>query len=299
MGGIFRIVDKDGKVTFSDRPAGASDANVQPWKAGDAGKADTNGSARTKADADYDTARQDIALARKHIPNLVQYLEYLDYLRHHSPIRFDRLMQQLQHDDPQVWLKLQKYPQFQPLSRALGMPKAGENRLALAAGIAVGNYGGSIDKWAESTLKDLMKRDGYYADVLGAKATTLAQPPKRVYSASRLGQYMATEVPRQEAAATAVAKDLQKGREALRSGAATAFSRVGGTVIDVELAALNPDNAGTAVILVLRKRIDNMVASGAIAADDEQPRRLLSDGKYIELRKYLDDAQNRFLKGDR
>lgn len=187
MGGVFRIVDKDGNVTFSDHPAGPSGASVQPWKPGDPGKPDPKSASKTKEEQDYDTAKQDIALARKHVPNLVQYLEYLDYLRHHSPIRFDRLMQQLQHDDPQIWLKLQKYPQFQPMSRALGMAKAGENRLTLTVGIAAGNYGGSIDKWAESTLKDLMKRDGYYADVLGAKATTLAQPPRRVYSASKLG----------------------------------------------------------------------------------------------------------------
>jgi len=299
MGGIFRTVDKDGNVTFTDRPTGPAGANAQPWKPGDSGKSDPKGAPKTAAQADYDTAKQDIALARKHIPNLVQYLEYLDYLRHHSPIRFDRLMQQLQHDDPQVWLKLQKYPQFQPLSRALGMAKAGENRLALAAGIAVGNYGGSIDKWAESTLKDLMKRDGYYADVLGAKATTLAQPPRRVYSASRLGQYLASEVPRQEAAATAAAKDLQKGREMLRAGAASAFSRVGGTILDVEIAALDPDKASSLGIIMLRKRIDAMVGTGALAADDEQPQQLLSQGKYIELKKYLDDAQSQFVKGGR
>ena len=297
MGGVFRIVDKDGKVTFSDRPAGQAGASVQPWKPGDAGKPDPRSPAKTKAEKDYDTARQDIALARKHVPNLVQYLEYLDYLRHHSPIRFDRLMQQLQHDDPQVWLKLQKYPQFQPLSRALGMAKAGENRLTLTVGIALGNYGGSVDKWAESTLKDLMKRDGYYADVLGAKATTLPQPPRRAYSASRLGQYMAAEEPRQEAAATAVAKELQKGREGLRTGAATAFSRVGGTIIDVELQALNPERASDTAVAVLSWRIQAMVRQGAISADDEEPQRLLSQGKYIELKKYLRDAESAYLKG--
>ena len=293
MGGIFRTVDKDGKVTFTDRPAGQAGASVQSWKPGDAG------AAKSRAEADYDTARQDIALARKHVPNLVQYLDYLDYLRHHSPIRFDRLMQQLQHDDPQVWLKLQKYPQFQPLGRSLGMAKAGEVRLALAAGVATGNYGGSIAKWAESTLKDLMKRDGYYADVLGAKATTLPQPPRRTYSASRLGQYMAAEVPRQEAAATAVGKELQKGREALRSGAATAFSRVGGSILDVEIAALDPDTASSVGVIMFRRRIDAMIAQGSIASDDEEPQRLLSQGKYVELKKYLDDARSQFLKGAR
>ena len=299
MGGVFRIVDKDGNVTFSDKPAGPVGASVQPWKPGDPGKPDPRSAPKTPAQKDYDTAKQDIALARRHVPNLVQYLEYLDYLRHHSPIRFDRLMQQLQHDDPQVWLKLQKYPQFQPLSRALGVAKAGENRLTLTVGIAAGNYGGSIDKWAESTLKDLMKRDGYYADVLGAKATTLPQPPRRAYSASRLGQYMAAEEPRQEAAATAVAKELQKGREGLRTGAATAFSRVGGSILDVEIAALDPDTANSVGIIVLKRRIDAMIGQGSIEADDEQPQRLLSQGRYVELKKYLDDAQARFRKDGR
>jgi len=299
MGGVFRIVDKDGNVTFSDRPAGAAGASAQPWKPGAPGKPDPKAAPKSKAEADYDTARQDIALARKHVPNLAQYLDYLDYLRHHSPIRFDRLMQQLQHDDPQVWLELQKYPQFQPLGRTLGIAKAGEGRLALAAGVVTGNYGGSIAKWAESTLKDLMKRDGYYADVLGAKATTLPQPPRRTYSTSRLGRYLATEAPRQEAAATAAAKELQKGREALRSGAATAFSRVGGSILDVEIAALDPDNLHTAGVIMLRRRIDALVDKGVISSDDEQPQRLLSQGRYVELKKYLDDAQSQFLKGER
>ena len=77
------------------------------------------------------------------------------------------------------------------------------------------NHGGSVAKWAESTLKDLMKRDGYYADVLGAKVTTLAQPPRR---------------------------------------------RV-------------------------------------LAADDDEPQRLLSQGKYIELKRYLGDAESASPKG--
>ncbi len=295
MGGVFRIVAKDGKVTYSDRPAGDAGASVQAWKPGDPVKPDP----KTPAQKNYDTAKDDIALARKHIPNLVQYFQYLDYLRHHSPIRFDRMMHELQNEDPQVWLKLQKYPQFQPLSRALGVAKAGENRLTLTVGIAVGNYGGSVDKWAESTLKDLMKRDGYYADVLGAKATTLAQPPKRAYSSSKLGQYLAQEVPRQEAAANAVAKDLEKGRAGLRTGAATAFSRVGGTVLDVEIAALDPNNAISGGIIMLKRRIDAMIEQGAISSDDEAPQRLLSQGKYIELKKYLDDAESQFRKGGR
>ena len=298
MGGVFKTIGPDGKVEYSDRPVGPPGSSTQPLRPGQAAKPAAS-PAKTRAEKDYDTAKEDIGLARKHIPNLVQYLEYLDYLRHHSPIRFDRLMRELQKEDPQVWLKLQKYPQFQPLSRALGMPKAGENRIALTVGVAMGNYGGSIDKWGESTLKDLMKRDGYYADVLGAKASTLAAPPKRVYSNSKLGQYLAAEVPRQEAALSASAKALETGRSALRSGAASAFGRVGGSVLDVEIAALDPANASTLGVIMLRKRIDAMVAGGALESDDEEPQRLLSQSKYVELKKYLDDAQKKFLMGGR
>lgn len=296
MGGVFKTIGPDGKVEYSDRPVGAPGSSTQAWRPGGSAKPDAP-PAKTQAEKDYDTAKADIGLARKHIPNLVQYLEYLDYLRHHSPIRFDRLMRELQHEDPEVWLKLQKYPQFQPLSRALGMAKAGENRLALAAGVAVGNYGGSVDKWAESTLKDLMKRDGYYADVLGSKASTLPTPPKRVYSNSKLGQYLAQEVPKQDAALAASAKALEKGREGLRAGAAGAFSRVGGGVLDVEMAALDPQTANTAAIIASRLRIQKMVAQGAIEAEDDEPQRLLSQGKYVELKKYLDDAESAFLRG--
>lgn len=298
MGGVFKTIDPDGRVEYSDRPIGPAGSTTRAWRPGDAGKPSA-AATKSKAEKDYDSAKQDIAFVRKHVPNLVQYLQYLDYLRHHSPLRFDRLMQDLQHEDPQVWLKLQKYPQFRPLSRALGMPKAGENRLALVVGVALGNDGASIGKWAESTLKDLMKRDGYYTDVLGAKASTLPAPPRRVYSNSNLGQYLAQEMPRQDAAVAASAKALETGREGLRGGAASSFVRVGGTVLDVEIAALDPDRAMDAGVARSRLRILKLVKAGAIAADDEQPQRLLSQGRYPELTKYLDDAMNAFTKGGR
>jgi hypothetical protein len=293
MNGLYKVVDADGKITFSDRPEVAAGGRLEQLRQDGLRKADD----QTAAQKDFDTARQDIGLARKHIPNVVQYLEYLDYLRVHSPIRFDRLMKELQHEDPKLWLKLQKYPQFQPLGKTLGVSNAGGNLLSLGVALGKGDVAGGFGKWGESTLKDLMKRDGYYADVLGSKASTLPQPPKSTYSHSRLGRYLAQEVPRQDAAAKAAAKELEAGRAALRTGAATAFSRVGGTVLDVEMAALNPDRAQDAAVIVTRLRMLKLVRLGALEADDELPQQLLSQGKYVELKKYLDDAETSFVRG--
>jgi hypothetical protein len=70
-------------------------------------------------------------------------------------------------------------------------------------------------------------------------------------------------------------------------------------VLDVEIAALDPNNAISGGIIMLKRRTDVMIEQGAISSDDEAPQRLLSQGKYIELKKYLDDAESQFRKGGR
>jgi hypothetical protein len=71
---MFKIVGKDGKVTYSDVPAAANGGDVQSLRPDGRQKP----AAQTKAEKDYATAREDIGLARKHVPNLAQYLEYLE-----------------------------------------------------------------------------------------------------------------------------------------------------------------------------------------------------------------------------
>jgi hypothetical protein len=204
----------------------------------------------------------------------------------------------LQHDDPALWLKLQKFPEFQPLTRSLGPSKAGGNLLALGVGIGKGDYLGSFDKWGESTLKDLMKRDGYYTDVLGSKATTLPSPPKSTYSNSKLGQYTAREAPKLESASKASAKVLEAGRAELRTGAATAFGRVGGSVIDIEMQMLNPEVGQQGAVIASKLRMENLAGKGIL--DEErhaEAQNLLSQGKYVELKKLMDGAMTKYLSG--
>ena len=297
MGGIFKIVDKDGKVSFSDSPQGDAGGKVSTWRPGNVASSEPGAPPKTKAEKDYETAQTGIAQVRKRVPNLYQYLVYIEDLRASNPLRWDAVVRKLQHDDPEIWLKLQKFPQFQPLSRALSTPAALENRWGLVANFIGRNYVGGLEKFAEASIKDLTARQSIPPDTLASKASTLSRPPVREYSTSKLGQFLAREVPREEAAATAAAKDLAKGREAIRGGAATSFGRFGGTIIDVEIALLNPDRGMDTSVTLLKWRILKMTNAGAIAGDDTLPQQLLSQGKYIELTKYLDDAMKAFTKG--
>jgi hypothetical protein len=56
--------------------------------------------------------------------------------------------------------------------------KAGENNMAVGLQLTTGNITGSIEKWLDGPVKEMMKRDrfGPYADLLGCKASTLAPP---------------------------------------------------------------------------------------------------------------------------
>ena len=63
MGGVFKTIVSDGKVEYPDRPVGAPGSGTRAWRPGDAGRPPAP-PARTKAEKDFDTAKQDIALAR-------------------------------------------------------------------------------------------------------------------------------------------------------------------------------------------------------------------------------------------
>jgi hypothetical protein len=230
--GLYRVVREDGSVEYTDVPSGSGQIEaVRP------GSTRADDEARRREDAK--TAETLIREAQKRIPKVTDYLDYLEYLRHNSPIRFNRVMDELRREDPQTWLKLQKYPQFRPLREtALGL-KAGSNLLGAGVGLATGKFTGSVERWMESTLKDLMKRDrfGPYADVLGSKASTL--PGKATsYSNSRLGQYLKMEDPKAAVAAKAAAKELEMANSGSRAAAGGAVVRVMGPLVDLGIGAL-------------------------------------------------------------
>lgn len=287
--GLYRIVREDGSVEFTDVPSGAG--RFESVRPGAQRSRDASRSPEQQRD-DHATAKALIKEAQKRIPKLVDYLDYVAYLRHHSPVRFDRVMQQLQRDDPQTWLKLQKHPQFRPLRDTVVGLKAGGTTLAAGLGLATGNVTGSAERWMESTLKDLMKRDrfGPYADVLGAKATTLPTTTP-TYSNSRLGQYLKVDDARAAAAAKAAAKDLEASRSALRAARSTSAVRVGGPLVDLGIAMLDPQTHGAVSNAHLRIKLDRLWASGAIdEAQYEEARRLLSNGRYKDMVDFLQGA---------
>ena len=166
MSGIFRQTDASGRVTYSDLPPSGP------------GKVDVLSSSGNRiSDEDARKAHKDavtyIKEAQKRGPKIKDYLEYLQYLRDKGRFwRWEKAMQDLRREDPEAWMKLQKYPQFRSLlNRALGL-QAAEKNLTAGIGLVTGKYTGSVEKWLETTVKDMMKVDrwGPYADVLGAKA---------------------------------------------------------------------------------------------------------------------------------
>lgn len=279
----YRVNRADRTIEYTDVPQGAG--KVVPVSA--------NGRTTAEKTADKPYDHEQIKAVIKEIPKrgpkLNEYLEYIDYLRYNSPIRFDRVMQELQKEDPATWMKLQKFPQFRPLKETAVGLKAGTNIWGAAAGLTNGKFAGSTEKWMESTLKDLMKRDrfGPYADVLGSKATTLpAKTP--TYSNSKHGQYLKVEDAKAATASTNAAKDLSSAEAGLRAAKGTALTRMFSPILDLGIGLLDPQvHSGVANELVERRL---KVAWNKGALSDEQyidAHNLMAQGKFKEMQDYL------------
>src|SRR5574343_1012140 len=280
--GVYRITRPDGSIESSDAPTGTG--RVEP--VGSDGRPD-----------DHKQVKDIIKEVQKRVPKLNDYLEYLEYLRNHRSYQLDRVLQELRKEDPQSWLKLQKYPQFKPLNQtALGL-KATEKHLgpgvAVIAAQVTGSYGGvtgSVEKWLETTVKDMMKRDRYgpYAPVLGNKASTLPAPKSPTYSNSRLGQHLKVDDVRSIEAAKASAKAGEASKVAIRGAKATAVTRVLNPLLDLGISALDPDvHRGTTNFLV-EVKLKKAWAAGVL--DDEQyetAHNLMVQGKFAEMQAYL------------
>ncbi|MDB0529561.1 DUF4124 domain-containing protein [Ralstonia solanacearum] len=286
MSGIFRHVDANGRVTYSDLPPS------------EPGRVDVlSSSGNRTSDEDARKAHKDavtyIKEAQKRGPKIKDYLEYLEFLRHYRPVPFEQVMRDLQREDRQTWLKLQQYPQFRPLrDTAIGL-NAAEKNLTAGIGLLTGKVTGSVEKWLETTVKDMMKRNrwGPYADVLGAKASTLLEPSPTTYSKSRWGQFAKVEDPKAIQAAKAATKAVEGSRAAIRGGIASAISRPGGVLIDAGLQALNPEEGTAVTNILLRRRIEALSSKNPefdMTGDAyAKARDLLSQGSFGELDKYL------------
>lgn len=286
MSGVFRHVDANGRVTYSDLPPS------------EPGRVDVlSSSGNRTSDEDARKAHKDavtyIKEAQKRGPKIKDYLEYLEFLRNYRPRQFEQVMRDLQREDRQTWLKLQQYPQFRPLrDTAIGL-NAAEKNLTAGIGLLTGKVTGSVEKWLETTVKDMMKRErwGPYADVLGAKASTLLEPLPTTYSNSRWGQFAKVEDPKAIQAAKAATKAVEGSRAAIRGGIASAISRPGGVLIDAGLQALNPEEGTAVTNILLRRRIEALARKNPdfdLTSDAyAKARELLSSGRFGELDQYL------------
>jgi hypothetical protein len=282
MSGHYRVDHLDGRVEYTDQPTGGGTVRaVRP-----------DGTVQDRQPHDHQAVKDAIKAAQTRVPKVIDYLNYLDYLRHHSPVRFDHVMEQLHREDPQTWMKLQKVPQFRPLRETVVGLRAGEKMLSggvgVIAGSITGKFTGSAEKWMETTLNDFMKRDrwGPYADVLGAKATTLASKPAS-YSNSRLGQYLKAEDASAAAAGKAVAKDLEAAKAGLRAAKGAAVVRVMGPLVDAGIGLLDPEMARATANGVEHLGLRKDFERGLI--DEEQwavAKSLLAAGRFQELTAY-------------
>jgi len=284
MGGIYRIVRPDGSIEYSDQPSGPGEVDSLGRKAAEP----------EEKPYDHDETKAMVSEARKRIPKMQDYLNYLEYLRNHRPFQLDRVLQELQAEDPKTWLKLQKDPMFRPLRNTQLGVKAGEKHLGSVIEMIRGNYTGSTEKWLENSVKAMMKRDrwGPYASAsLGAAASTLPPPKPPTYSNSPLGQYLKVEDARAATASKAVAKDLQAMKSTFRAARATSFTRLAGPVVDVGMAALDPEKATAIGIVALRLRAQKLYERGIIDVEQwAESQNLLSQGRYVEMKKMMDDA---------
>ncbi len=283
---ILKVVRPDGSVEYTDTPSGAG--RLSPYRPGTGARQGEEAPKEEARPHDPKLAEKLIKEAQKRIPKISDYLDYVDYLRHRDPWAFDRVMKELQRTNPQTWIKLQKYPQFRPLREtALGL-KAGEKNLSAVIGLASGSMTGSAEKWMETTLKDMMKKDGWgpYADVLGGKATTLPTTTHN-YPNSAVGRTAQIRDADLATASKAAAKEAELAKAGMRSARGAAITRPMGPVVDLGIAALNPDTAVATTDILMRRRIERAARlNPAIDIDTaayEQARKLLSQGRYGEL----------------
>lgn len=295
MGGVFRVERPDGSVEFTDVPSGPG--RVQHIRPG--ATASEQAAEQQQRQYDHKLTERLIKEAQKRIPKLQDYWDYIEYLRHSSPARHRHMLLLLKEEDPKAWIKLQRYPAFRPLGEtALGW-RAADKHLAAGIEFAAGKYTGSVEKWLETTVKDMMKQQGWGPyDVLGRKASTLAASKPPYYSPGRAGQFFKAEDASAAAAARKAAQELESGSGALRAARGRGISGLGGTAIDFGLAALNPETATSLGINELRVKARTLYEKGVLDVEQwAQTQTLLSQRRYVEMQKLMADATAKFVNG--
>ncbi|AKJ30732.1 DUF4124 domain-containing protein [Caldimonas brevitalea] len=299
MGNFYRQVDEHGNVTYTDRPVPTQ---------GEIEAVGRDGRRRPPSEAEakkrHEETTQYIKQTQKWVPKLYEYYEYLQFLRDFDPLRFELLMKDLQKEDPETWLKLMEHPQFRPMhNTALGAKAAG-NRAHYGVDIVVsqtvtGKYTGSVEKWFETTVQEMMKKQRYggYADVLGDKATTLPTKTPE-YSSSRLGQFQKLDDVRAAAAAKDARAAMDAANAARRTARGAAITRPGNTLVDIGVQLLNPEAASSLGIANLNRKAQKLFERGVLDVEQwAKAKQLLSQGRYVEMQKLMDDAVRDYVKG--
>ena len=292
---LYKYKDGSGQTVYSDQPPTAGETSSPVAVIRNGVVVDT---VSAKKDDPYAKAKGYISDAKKHIPKVLVYVEYIEYLRKNNPARYIAFVQELAKNDPKSYANLQKAGLFQPLKAHQRLSNLIDAGVAVGGDLFAGKSGFSgVTTLAEKTLVDYMKKDGFIPpDVLGSKASTL---PKTVpqYRSTRLGQWSQM----QDAQIAKASKEAQKalaGRPVLAAGAKAA-TRIGGPVLDAIIGTLDPQVAsGIFATAGLKKIEDNLKAEG-IALDPEERlylRNFLASGNIEAAKNILREATVRSKK---
>ncbi len=261
---MYRYKDSAGQTVYQDRPPSASEAvsAVDVLSSGVLIKTEP-----AKQDP-HAQAKGYIKDARKHIPKVLVYIEYIEYLRTTNPARYQAYLRQIMANDPKTHATLMRAGLFQPLKPYQRLSNMFDASVGAMGELFAGRSGaGAAASYAEKTLVDYMKKDRFMPDVLGAKASTL---PKEVahYSNTRLGQWSKMEDVK-VANASKLLQTTLTSRPVLNA-AATAATKVSGPVLDAMIWALDPQTApGILATAGLDAYVKNLEAKGIILDGDE------------------------------
>ncbi|QNP49094.1 hypothetical protein [Diaphorobacter aerolatus] len=220
MATLYKYQNASGGLVYSDRPP---DPHAGERYAPQ-GETDNRCYARMfcgekpRDKSDYQKAKEYTAAAQKHIPKLKEYVEMLDYLRSHDEAGFRAAMKELQQKNPRAWMELQKSPLFR------NPKEISQFENSVKAGAKILTKPGDAQSYM----------DGWYERV-----KTNAQARGYVESKPEL-------VP------------LAKSNASVRTAAGSAVSRVGGTILQFEMAALDPDTGRSVGVIALRFRLDTL-----------------------------------------
>jgi hypothetical protein len=305
--GMYKWVDQDGKVNISDQPPPPGTLSE------DKAFRDNNckGEVCTMP-VPYEDTKKIIKEVQKRVPKLLDYLDALDYLRNRAPLQFAKALEELKKVNPEAWMKLQAYPQMQPLKASFLVDKSLESAVSLFASQlptpSAGKGGAAVFDSVIKETQILMKRDGYpYAD--GALNKPMGEfyvdskgkaviPPEREYSNSRLGQYMKEEDPRLAKAGAASQKALQEANRGVVKSAGAAVGRVGGPFLDLGLAALDPEAGRSFANKTLRDRMMQLWGQGVISVEEANDIQNLIGTDPARANRMLQEAQKKYIKGE-